>query len=167
MSDCGAFLRPQLSPYAALTFAVVDGIDPGDWPTVQGAAIIESQLGHAAGWGCEVRAEHIILLDPLGEGVLKAERPKLSEAWIHQIRATNSAAIFLVPALDLDQRVGDADRQTSEWATAALAGSDRTLRAATVRTSISDDAFAPPKVGRNDPCHCGSGKKFKVCHGRK
>lgn len=22
------------------------------------------------------------------------------------------------------------------------------------------------KVGRNDPCHCGSGKKFKVCHGQ-
>lgn len=21
------------------------------------------------------------------------------------------------------------------------------------------------KVGRNDPCHCGSGKKFKKCHG--
>jgi preprotein translocase subunit SecA len=22
-----------------------------------------------------------------------------------------------------------------------------------------------PKVGRNDPCWCGSGKKFKRCHG--
>ncbi len=24
---------------------------------------------------------------------------------------------------------------------------------------------AEPKTGRNDPCHCGSGKKFKKCHG--
>jgi uncharacterized protein YecA (UPF0149 family) len=24
---------------------------------------------------------------------------------------------------------------------------------------------AQPKIGRNDPCHCGSGKKFKKCHG--
>lgn len=24
---------------------------------------------------------------------------------------------------------------------------------------------AEPKVGRNDPCPCGSGKKFKKCHG--
>ncbi|MFZ9687702.1 MAG: preprotein translocase subunit SecA [Chitinophagaceae bacterium] len=24
-----------------------------------------------------------------------------------------------------------------------------------------------PKVGRNDPCPCGSGKKFKSCHGRE
>jgi len=23
-----------------------------------------------------------------------------------------------------------------------------------------------PKVGRNDPCPCGSGKKYKYCHGR-
>jgi uncharacterized protein len=25
---------------------------------------------------------------------------------------------------------------------------------------------AAPKVGRNDPCPCGSGRKFKRCHGR-
>jgi preprotein translocase subunit SecA len=23
-----------------------------------------------------------------------------------------------------------------------------------------------PKIGRNDPCPCGSGKKFKACHGK-
>jgi preprotein translocase subunit SecA len=23
-----------------------------------------------------------------------------------------------------------------------------------------------PKIGRNDPCPCGSGKKFKNCHGK-
>jgi preprotein translocase subunit SecA len=50
--------------------------------------------------------------------------------------------------------------------------------AAALRTNRSDGgATAPaaatkrapaaiaPKVGRNDPCHCGSGKKFKKCHG--
>jgi hypothetical protein len=25
---------------------------------------------------------------------------------------------------------------------------------------------AGPRIGRNDPCHCGSGKKYKKCHGR-
>jgi preprotein translocase subunit SecA len=25
---------------------------------------------------------------------------------------------------------------------------------------------AEPKIGRNDPCPCGSGKKFKQCHGK-
>ncbi|HET6992241.1 MAG TPA: SEC-C metal-binding domain-containing protein, partial [Bacteroidia bacterium] len=23
-----------------------------------------------------------------------------------------------------------------------------------------------PKIGRNDPCPCGSGKKYKQCHGK-
>ena len=27
-------------------------------------------------------------------------------------------------------------------------------------------AAAMPKVGRNDPCPCGSGKKYKACHGK-
>ena len=27
-------------------------------------------------------------------------------------------------------------------------------------------ANAGPKIGRNDPCPCGSGKKYKNCHGR-
>jgi preprotein translocase subunit SecA len=25
---------------------------------------------------------------------------------------------------------------------------------------------ALPKVGRNDPCPCGSGNKYKHCHGK-
>jgi preprotein translocase subunit SecA len=25
---------------------------------------------------------------------------------------------------------------------------------------------AGPKIGRNDPCPCGSGKKYKQCHGK-
>jgi uncharacterized protein YecA (UPF0149 family) len=29
-----------------------------------------------------------------------------------------------------------------------------------------DEDDAPlPKPGRNDPCWCGSGKKYKKCHG--
>src|SRR3954468_6778561 len=35
--------------------------------------------------------------------------------------------------------------------------------------SNQDDEIVPessPKVGRNDPCPCGSGLKYKRCHGR-
>jgi preprotein translocase subunit SecA len=42
----------------------------------------------------------------------------------------------------------------------ALAASDpRPVSAPIVRSEAE-------KVGRNDPCPCGSGKKFKQCHGR-
>jgi len=36
-------------------------------------------------------------------------------------------------------------------------------------SQVADPATAVqavPKVGRNDPCPCGSGKKYKACHGR-
>ena len=32
--------------------------------------------------------------------------------------------------------------------------------------SVTDDSTVIPAVGRNDPCPCGSGKKYKHCHGR-
>ena len=30
----------------------------------------------------------------------------------------------------------------------------------------SGTVVKPKKIGRNDPCPCGSGKKYKFCHGR-
>jgi uncharacterized protein len=35
-----------------------------------------------------------------------------------------------------------------------------------VRTPTPTLRREGPKVGRNDPCPCGSGRKFKQCHGR-
>ena len=33
-------------------------------------------------------------------------------------------------------------------------------------SGLSAGAAAFARVGRNDPCPCGSGKKFKHCHGK-
>ena len=43
-----------------------------------------------------------------------------------------------------------------------------TVDAETVRTSaaVGASAAAAARVGRNDPCPCGSGKKYKQCHGK-
>jgi len=40
-----------------------------------------------------------------------------------------------------------------------------------VETTVDSSTVAPsasdvPRVGRNDPCPCGSGKKYKQCHGK-
>jgi len=32
--------------------------------------------------------------------------------------------------------------------------------------AVAEPVAAGVKVGRNDPCPCGSGKKFKQCHGK-
>ncbi|MDM0120531.1 preprotein translocase subunit SecA [Variovorax arabinosiphilus] len=43
---------------------------------------------------------------------------------------------------------------------------ESTRRAAAAGLGLSADAAAFARVGRNDPCPCGSGKKFKQCHGK-
>ena len=60
------------------------------------------------------------------------------------------------------------DGSVSEEREAAMpyaAGSQAALGAiASSMTAVQDSSV--PKVGRNDPCPCGSGKKYKACHGR-
>ena len=36
----------------------------------------------------------------------------------------------------------------------------------TVRRREATPASEVPRVGRNEPCPCGSGKKYKQCHGK-
>ncbi|MEP7166540.1 MAG: preprotein translocase subunit SecA [Candidatus Woesebacteria bacterium] len=40
------------------------------------------------------------------------------------------------------------------------------LATAKTDTGHSEAGVSAPKIGRNDPCPCGSGKKYKKCHGK-
>ncbi len=44
-------------------------------------------------------------------------------------------------------------------------GNGRPARAGSAVAAVAGPAAAPGKTGRNDPCPCGSGKKYKKCHG--
>ena len=44
-------------------------------------------------------------------------------------------------------------------------GADAGATAGAPAAAKSAPASSGPKIGRNDPCWCGSGKKFKRCHG--
>ena len=52
-----------------------------------------------------------------------------------------------------------------EAATAAMIG-DAMSHASSSQAASAVGADGVPKVGRNDPCPCGSGKKYKQCHGK-
>ena len=58
---------------------------------------------------------------------------------------------------------GPAER---DGASSAASGNGAGRRPAGAGTAVA--AGGPPagKIGRNDPCWCGSGKKYKRCHGR-
>ena len=49
----------------------------------------------------------------------------------------------------------------------AAADQAAAMRAQGVEAKVATIRREEPRVGRNDPCPCGSGKKFKQCHGKK
>ena len=66
---------------------------------------------------------------------------------------------------ELPRRANTNLRETKE----DLPGQAAQQQAASARQSAPEKvmpAKAAPRVGRNDPCPCGSGKKYKNCHGR-
>jgi preprotein translocase subunit SecA len=55
---------------------------------------------------------------------------------------------------------------TSRAGRAASAVLDRRSVMSPVNTGHGEDAAMSRKIGRNETCPCGSGKKYKRCHGR-
>ncbi|MBC8730388.1 preprotein translocase subunit SecA [Paraburkholderia sp. UCT2] len=62
---------------------------------------------------------------------------------------------------------GAAAPVAAEAATAAMIGDAMSHgHGAAPQAAVHMNADNVPKVGRNDPCPCGSGKKYKQCHGK-
>jgi preprotein translocase subunit SecA len=58
------------------------------------------------------------------------------------------------------------DGSVSLEASTASASTDAALGAVAASIGVASAPGSVPKVGRNDPCPCGSGKKYKQCHGK-
>ena len=99
-STAVAFMRLFTAPRAGLVF-VSSAPPPSDWPTNDG--ITEGNLGHALGWSCEVRRNDVLLINPLGEGIVKAPLPDLDREWLENVRRDTSSAVYLVPPSADDQ----------------------------------------------------------------
>jgi preprotein translocase subunit SecA len=70
-----------------------------------------------------------------------------------EIRASDE-----VPKADVEQHVENVRLQHADYDTALADGAEEKKPQPTVRPT--------QKVGRNDPCPCGSGRKYKHCHGK-
>jgi uncharacterized protein len=68
----------------------------------------------------------------------------------------------LVSVLDREQPLHTLDDAVEDLVTAVADLSDLTRD---LRYKVETVTRDTPKVGRNEPCPCGSGKKFKLCHG--
>jgi preprotein translocase subunit SecA len=66
-----------------------------------------------------------------------------------------------------EEPVGGSDSmQRAALAEAAATGEQAPPEAVEPEANTPVIKSAEQKVGRNEPCWCGSGKKYKLCHGR-
>ncbi|MFZ4537320.1 preprotein translocase subunit SecA [Propionivibrio sp.] len=123
--------------------------------------------------------EHLAALDHLRQGIhlrgyaqknpkqeYKREAFQLFEMLLDSVRVEVNRLLMTVQvrAEDVEESAPHAEVQNVQF---HHAGYDEVLG-----TSDDDELakaqpiHAGPKVGRNDPCPCGSGKKYKQCHGK-
>ena len=114
--------------------------------------------------------DHLLGMDHLKDGVglrgyaqknplteYKKEGFEMFGRMMHQIREGVTEYLFKVQIEEGSEF--SAEQNQSKKVVEHRGASSEESKPLTVRR---DDK----KVGRNDPCHCGSGKKFKKCHGK-
>ncbi|HET9822072.1 MAG TPA: UPF0149 family protein [Burkholderiaceae bacterium] len=69
----------------------------------------------------------------------------------------------VVATLEREHPLADLDAGIEDLVNACVELWDLTTKARFAVATVRRDG---PKVGRNDPCPCGSGRKFKACHGK-
>ena len=123
--------------------------------------------------------EHLLALDHLKEGIglrgygqrdplneYKRESYELFLAMKERVEDTVIKTLYRLEPISQEQM--DEERRRQERA-AAAASASRFQFSAPAKTSAPQQlqtvVHKEAKVGRNDPCPCGSGKKYKKCHG--
>ena len=122
--------------------------------------------------------EHLAALDHLRQGIhlrgyaqknpkqeYKREAFELFEGLLDLVRKEVTRVVFTVQIRtpeDVEETAPHADVQNVQY---QHAGYDE-ANEGSEGDAPAQPANAGPKVGRNDPCPCGSGKKYKHCHGK-
>ncbi|HRL75281.1 MAG TPA: preprotein translocase subunit SecA [Candidatus Accumulibacter phosphatis] len=127
--------------------------------------------------------EHLAALDHLRQGIhlrgyaqknpkqeYKREAFELFQRMLDSVRAdvTRLLVTVQVRAQDVEETVAHSDVQNVRYHHADYDEALGLAAAAAGETAAARPATAPAahKVGRNEPCPCGSGKKYKYCHGK-
>jgi len=123
--------------------------------------------------------EHLLNMDHLKEGIglrgygqrnplqeYQKEGFDMFEEMITAIHADAIQKVFTVQAVRSEDIARLEQRRRPQPAQMTMSGGGQSPPPAPGRAAGGAKARAEaPKVGRNDPCPCGSGKKFKKCHG--
>lgn len=106
----------------------------------------------------EKAKEELQELSGLVEELLDASPPRI------EVATWRTLLVGTLRALETRQEDDSDDKLEPSQ---VIYGSLNRYNVTTVQPSpaMEDQQHAPQKVGRNDPCPCGSGKKYKKCHG--
>jgi len=131
--------------------------------------------------------EHLSALDHLRQGIhlrgyaqknpqqeYKREAFELFSMMLESIKAEVTKVLMAVQIKSADELAVAEEPEAPrniQYQHAEYAGGDTAVEAEAegdVAVAERPQPFVRPgqKVGRNDPCPCGSGKKYKQCHGR-
>jgi preprotein translocase subunit SecA len=112
----------------------------------------------------EYKAESFNLFEAMSTHLREAVTSQLMRV---EIRAApppeETQSLPYMEAHKIDPSTGEDEMASAPTLAPALAGNGNGLRAA---ERNPNDPASWGKVGRNEACPCGSGKKFKHCHGR-
>ena len=121
--------------------------------------------------------DHLLQMDHMKEGInlrayaqkdplteYKKESFGLFEGMKGQVKKSIVTNLFTV-RLYTKEEIDELQKRHQEELDAQLEAHRRLLEAETIKEEAQAIKRGNPRVGRNDPCPCGSGKKYKQCHG--
>ena len=149
----------------------IEHVDPTAWHQFERNVMLQSLDTH---W-----RDHLASLDHLRQGIhlrgyaqknpkqeYKREAFELFEALLDQVRAEVTRLLMTVQIRTeaaLEESEPKADVENVQYHHADY---DEALSSEGDAAGVTAAADGGPKVGRNEPCPCGSGKKYKHCHGK-
>jgi preprotein translocase subunit SecA len=125
--------------------------------------------------------EHLAALDHLRQGIhlrgyaqknpkqeYKREAFDLFSLMLESVRTEVTRILMTVKIRTAEEAQAVAEKEQVELKNVQYqhADQDEALERANAETKVQPFVRGGQKVGRNDPCPCGSGKKYKQCHGK-
>ncbi len=181
-------LKAEYGLYISLQKSIDDGLDVDEILGVVLQGLIDSHDAKEAVVGAEtmrtfekavmLRAldhywkEHLAVMDHLRQSVnLRgyAQKNPVQEfkresftMFTSLLETINTEMVKALCSVNVDQKMKAAEANVNERQT-IKAGADQTQN--TTKAKPAQLPNKAKKIGRNDPCPCGSGKKYKHCHG--
>ncbi len=165
-------LRRLLDAADAVYAEKLAAVDAEAWHGFERNVMLQSLDSH---W-----REHLAGLDHLRQGIhlrgyaqknpkqeYKREAFELFETLLTAVR-TDVSKLLMTVEIRSQEQIEDAEQNHPQVENVQYhhADYDEALGSTAEKSAPQPEQRALPKVGRNDPCPCGSGKKYKQCHGK-